>query len=425
MRRVAPTLPGFLLAASLSLIASSATSQSRILTVDDDAPADFASITGAIAAAAAGDVVLVRSGDYEPFVIDGIGISLVADEGASVHVHATTGPLVSVIRNVPAGQRVVVRGVRFSVGTRLMLLGPLLHVDNCAGVVWVEDTVVDSVPGVPTFYTLGQRESARVENSPQVVLVASTFRGSTGSATAGNEIGSRGLRAFGSSVFMHGCTVYPGGTVVAGGTGMEAIAVVGGLMVLRDCVVVGGPGGAAGITGVPNGGTGGPGVELSQGATLYAIGSSTRGGSGGPGSIFGGGPGSAGQPFEILSGSVTEAPAQTAELQSTRLVAVDPSQGGSATFDLTTTPGANTVLLVSLTSEPAFAPGLPGFLGVPLTSIALPTGVTDAAGQLALVVGVPTIPGVPTWSLTAQFATAAPSLGLTLSNPSVTTITDV
>ena len=82
------------------LVASLATmgclaAQTRVFTVDDDAPADFTTIQAAVNAAAPGDVVLVKDGDYVKFTIDGKGISVLADRDAAVRVLGTAGSMTS------------------------------------------------------------------------------------------------------------------------------------------------------------------------------------------------------------------------------------------------------------------------------------------------------------------------------------------
>src|SRR5215475_8711759 len=47
-----------------------AAARAGTFTVDDDGPADFPSITAAIAAVAPGDVLLVMPGTYDAFVLD-------------------------------------------------------------------------------------------------------------------------------------------------------------------------------------------------------------------------------------------------------------------------------------------------------------------------------------------------------------------
>ena len=56
-------------------------------TVDDDGPADFSSLSAAVAAASAGDLVLVSSGDYLGFSLSK-PLTIAADSGAQVTVRS-------------------------------------------------------------------------------------------------------------------------------------------------------------------------------------------------------------------------------------------------------------------------------------------------------------------------------------------------
>src|SRR6185436_17455407 len=88
-------------------VASSAFASASVLTVGGASPA-YADIQAAVTAAVDGDVVLVRGGGYNAFTIDGKGISILADTGATVTIF---GP--ALVRNIPAGKTVVIAGLRF------------------------------------------------------------------------------------------------------------------------------------------------------------------------------------------------------------------------------------------------------------------------------------------------------------------------
>lgn len=94
---------------------------------------DFTSIETALAAAADGDVVLVRPGAYghslsSPVVIDGKSVVLVADGAVQ-----WTGGLM--VLNLSASQRFAMRGLHSSNDLGMAAL-------DCSGTVWVEDSVL-------------------------------------------------------------------------------------------------------------------------------------------------------------------------------------------------------------------------------------------------------------------------------------------
>lgn len=120
----------------------------------------YTSIQAAVDAAADGDVIHVASGLYaEEVVIDGKALVLTGAENAIVNdINTLTPPSSALtIRNVPAGKRVVVAGLRLrgygSGGTHALL------VEQCAGSIRVEGTSLHS-----------ENEAVRVFASTDVVL---------------------------------------------------------------------------------------------------------------------------------------------------------------------------------------------------------------------------------------------------------------
>src|SRR5687768_491954 len=79
---------------TLSLTLLAATGRAEVIVVAQDGSGDYAQINQAIVNSDDGDTILVRSGDYAPFVVPNIALEIVADEGATVTVHgyaAVTG----------------------------------------------------------------------------------------------------------------------------------------------------------------------------------------------------------------------------------------------------------------------------------------------------------------------------------------------
>lgn len=120
---------------------------------------DGGSLQAAVSAAADGDVLLVKSGDYAQLQVSGKSLTVIADEGAFVNVSG-----VAWVRNLPATQQVSLVGITFSRG---------LEVATCGGNVWIQDCTARglgaSSPGL------------LVRSSDRVVVLNSEARGGSGS----------------------------------------------------------------------------------------------------------------------------------------------------------------------------------------------------------------------------------------------------
>ena len=132
--------------ASALILASTAAAQGSVIVVDDDGGFDFTVLQDAVDAAAGGDTILVKSGQYERLVIDGKALSVIAEADSKVSVTGTAiGAEVVAVRNLQAGQQVLVRGLD------VVLAAPAIEravdlTDN-AGAVWIEDLAVVPTAG--------------------------------------------------------------------------------------------------------------------------------------------------------------------------------------------------------------------------------------------------------------------------------------
>ena len=78
----------------------------HVVDVANGPGADFVNLTSAVIAASEGDVLLVRGGTYaEALVLDGKGLVVTADEGATVSVNEI------VVSNLAVDQFVAIRGI--------------------------------------------------------------------------------------------------------------------------------------------------------------------------------------------------------------------------------------------------------------------------------------------------------------------------
>jgi hypothetical protein len=228
-----------------------------VIVVDAAGGGQHTQITAAVAAAAPGDVLLVKSGSYLPFTIDAKSLSVVADTSAVVTV---TGSIR--VQNLVADQTVVLSGLTTSpllVGSSNPdpTLGAGLVVSACQGSVRAQECEFKgaNAPSSSCFSNLFRgRIGAYVKNSVDVAMVRCTLRGGNGGAHAGQ------------------CWC---GT--DGGDGGAALLLDAGLLALYDDVAQGGKGGR----GAEAGGDGGHGAWLINGIGALCSGSSFLGGDGG------------------------------------------------------------------------------------------------------------------------------------------------
>src|SRR4030095_9313669 len=170
-----------LIAALLSVLASTASAQNVIVVGPVVTIFDTFALGSAVDAAQNGDIVLVRSGSYSGFHVENKSITVVADLGALVaFMHA-------VAMSIPANGRVHLRGLRFNSQT-FTGTAPLTLVD-CAGPVWIEDCTL-----------LGDMHSSTLNGCEISNCASVTFQRSTLMGTSLSANGSRGLLASRSHV---------------------------------------------------------------------------------------------------------------------------------------------------------------------------------------------------------------------------------
>ena len=367
------------------LLAGTATAQSVLVVDANNGPGtDHTQIQAAIDAAEEGDSLLVRTGSYDPFVVDGKSLTIQADTDALVQVLAgfvnPEAPLLQV-RNLGSGQHATIRGVEL----RASFLGTastIALVEDNLGTVWIEDLLV-----TPTFFfVLLPQAALTVEDSTGVTVVRSTLPGSL-QDNCGTCGSAPGLRATNSVVSVFDSTLSgssgsngvgsPGPTV--GGPGA---LVDGGRAFFSGCTLTGGDGGDAFLG--QDGADAGDGIRLiGPGPVVRALGTDFAGGSGGSGNGPGTNAGADGEPSDVTSGSLTLLDG-TARTFST----LSPIRAGADSYTETFTgePGDVVVLAYSLTGP---IPGV--FLGVAKSDLVvapplvlLAKGTLDASGVLTV-----------------------------------------
>ncbi|MEM7306264.1 MAG: hypothetical protein AAF682_06325 [Planctomycetota bacterium] len=189
------------------LLFGSALCLAQIFTVDDNGPADFSDLPEAVAAASAGDTILVQPGVYTSFSLDK-GVKILGQSPQAVRVETPGGPVA--IGGVPAGEEAIVGGLTVQPNG-----GPAVPftVTGNAGSVVLHDLQIGQVLGA-----IGNPPGGLlILGSDQVLLSHCELFGGGEQQLAGGFQGNVALEADLSNVSLQGCRVV-GGT----GSGVDA-----------------------------------------------------------------------------------------------------------------------------------------------------------------------------------------------------------
>ncbi|MEM7307882.1 MAG: hypothetical protein AAF682_14480 [Planctomycetota bacterium] len=383
---------------------------SQVWIVDDSGGpgVDFTDLPPAIAAASAGDVLIVRAGSYSEAVV-GQGITIQADEGALADAAGLR------IESVPAGESVHIAG---------LTVPSIAWLSDCDGKVWIEDCSF-----TPPGEVVGEAEAAvTIHDCADVVLVDTTGIGSSlGLMPSLQARTSPGLAITQSSVHTFGCS-FEGGR----GTWIESVfgainaqpspgaAHESGELIALASLFTGGQGhasqdpstlfcerapGAAGVTAL---------------APLYVRDSSLVGGHGGVGGLFSTCPeGEQGPPF---SG---DAPVELAGEYVALEVASPVIENG--TFDLTVsgTPGVLAVVGITTAQDAILVPAWGGSLVLQGSPVVLSPVVIPPAGTLTQTLPLSDLgPGVETLSFYGQVAAVDPVGAFTINDATAIVLLD-
>ncbi|MEM7310759.1 MAG: hypothetical protein AAF682_29060 [Planctomycetota bacterium] len=261
----------FALFPTLSLVAAA---QNAVFVVDDDGGpgVDFTDLPAAVLAAADGDTLLVRDGQYSAFELDAKGLAVVADAAAPPVIDGGLA-----VRNLAAGQVALLRGLATGDAA-----GDGLRLAANVGAVRVEDCTLVGADGVsPSLFIEGHAmgyDGLSIAASADVSVAGSTFTAGDGANLydiyyGAMGIGGAGLRVDDASVAVFDSTFTGGeggsdssGFALSGTTGGTGALVLSGLLLSSGSAFTGGEGGSGGSAwywkGCGDGGNGGAGLHV-------------------------------------------------------------------------------------------------------------------------------------------------------------------
>lgn len=396
----------------LAAMAPAAAAQGAVHVVDPADPLAFQDVQLAVNAAADGDTILVRSGGGSFFEVAGKSLVIAADTGFEPyfvtpfnmnnhgmdHLAAHT-----LVRDLAAGQRVVLRGLSF---------GGLELRDN-QGQVWLEDATLNFVA-----------PAMRAADCDSVVLQRVSLTGPSPNLDQYFwKVGGQALELIGSRAALHGVTAHGGQGLLFSCSvfgfctnygGFTGIVLDGGSAWLGDVVATGGHGGAGGTDQFGfcyAGGGGGHGVQVDGGGAALLAGFSGTGGSGAPGPdpgtcVFGGG----GDGVDGAALALQDGTSEVAGPAPVGLEAGSPvREGQSLQLTLQGAPGTPVLLLAAPASGHVSIGAVDGPLLTAFPALLVALGGLPGSGSLVLGSTVPDLgPGVESLVVTVQAVSGTP-----------------
>ncbi|MCB9896726.1 MAG: hypothetical protein H6825_01855 [Planctomycetes bacterium] len=260
----------------------------QVIVVDKAGGGDFTSLNAAVAAAASGDTLLVKSGSYgsgevDAIVVDGKSLVVIGDGPT----RPKTSKGIEVV-NLPSDGFFVVRG--------LEITGSVTPAMSCAdvdGTVWIEDCRLVGSGGFG-FALLCEEGYAALDVSgcAAVTVLRSTLEGGHGAddevavlACHDSQRGGPALRVAASALTLHESQLVGGrggyGHSDEGAPGGPGLHAVDASLVLAGVTVTGGPGGQPCAPAFASECQGGAGLVLDGGTLLTILETSFDGGTGG------------------------------------------------------------------------------------------------------------------------------------------------
>ncbi|MGE3173262.1 MAG: hypothetical protein AB7O97_11610 [Planctomycetota bacterium] len=329
----------------LALIAATAVVPQGTWIVDaNNGPGtQFTDLPPAVATAAHGDTILVRSGDYLAFQVSGKALTIRGAGASNARVVSSPNALVSAIQNVPAGSVFFLDGLHFEPDWRdgLLAAPAALRVSGSSTTVAIADCELRWQPGgVVAGHALA------IDGATVLAARSNFFGSDVAGFLALSDSGGNGIQAVGATLVAIDCHMVGGDHAVSkhgASRGAAAVSLAGGLASLHACSLRGGN-----KLGLRSPSDGGHGLELLAAGSFARI-------AGSPTDTIEGGAGGLGSGLSIA--------------------ALDP--------------GAAVVVHGTPTLLPTLPSGQPLTLGnVVLGAAPLPrldiTGVTSAAGEIAI-----------------------------------------
>lgn len=231
------------------------TAAAGVVVVAADGSGDHTDLPAAVAGAEEGDVLLVRSGTYSGFALDGVSLAIVADAGATVTVEGGSS-----VTSLSADQRVLLSGLDLrglAASDPFEWPVPALILDGCAAAVRIQDCTLTGPDGASVASgcdPIDGGSAMHVAACPDVALFDCDLRGGNG----------------GDLDPFRFCIENAG----SGGVALNAQTLS--RVTLYRCILEGGDGGDE-----ANGGFGGPGAAFTGGTRVFANHSIFRGGDAG------------------------------------------------------------------------------------------------------------------------------------------------
>ena len=394
---------------------------------------NFTDLPPAVAAAADGDILDVRAGEYTAFALSGKGLRILGEDQATTFLRVPpTGPPsvgTTTVANVPAGSVVYLERVTFGTNLTGISIGPqVLSVSGATTRMVLRNVSINS----PPFTVLSPSSVATglTVSGAEVHLYECTVRGASSCSClfSGPVQGAPGVQVLnGARVEIAFSTVLGGnggasssgmclGCASAGGPGIAVGGVLSQLWLVGSTVT--GGGGATNIFGGGNAGGAGLSVDSSF-ARLSGNTTAVQGGAGGGNNGAGGvGVLSTGSAVVDLhsvtvlggtnggggSAANTSGPGITLGLPSLPLLGVSGNlsiAGGSATISLTEGPAA-ALFAIAFAGAPAYA-GISGpFLGDAMIALTPPLvvvpGTLSGMGDFTLNVPLGGLPPGAAWT---------------------------